>query len=192
MLDHVNVISWAIVYLLVIINGIKIRPERGEIMPRLPGCLNLAWELNAIAVSGGHYGHVLWAGLNIGIYVLNLSNIHGLKSKLRYFALTMALLGLFNLIFRLDDGMLISSFAINAVMSLIFVCKVKIIPQEGKISIAVLKLIGSAAAWVYYMPQSLAVFILGAIYILLDLFYLCCCFEEQNRRGSVKRRGDKR
>lgn len=189
MLDHVNIISWSILYLLIVILGAKNWTDRKSYMPHLPGSLNLGWELNALALTKGDmYGHVLWAGLNLLIYMLNVHCLTKKRWKLAYIIWTMFVGCVFRLIFQMEDGMLISSFAINAIMSAAFIWKAKTLPLEGKIPIAVLKLVGSAAAWIFYLSDSVAVLIFGAVFVLLDLYYLCYCLEERNRARKPKRK----
>ena len=41
-------------------------------MPLIAGSLNFAWEINALLLSRGFYGHVLWTGLDVLIVFHNV------------------------------------------------------------------------------------------------------------------------
>lgn len=50
-------------------------------MPLIAGSLNFAWEINALLLSRGFYGHVLWTGLDVLIVVHNVRFLEKGKRK---------------------------------------------------------------------------------------------------------------
>ena len=59
-------------------------------MPLIAGSLNFAWEINALLLSRGFYGHVLWAVLDIFIVIHNVRFLE--KSKRIKYMLFIAVL----------------------------------------------------------------------------------------------------
>lgn len=90
-------------------------------------------------------------------------------------------------IFKLPSGMLMSVFIIDLIMVVEYVGCVKHISNHGKLSIAVFKLLGDLFAWLFYCKQSIFVGIVGAVVLLLNLFYLAYCMEERSQ--AAKRKG---
>lgn len=50
-------------------------------MPLIAGSLNFAWEINALLLSRGFYGHVLWTGLDVLIVFHNVRFLEKGKRK---------------------------------------------------------------------------------------------------------------
>ena len=188
MLDHMQIIFWSITYLLIVGYGIKYRHERSLMMPLFCGSLNIAWELNAIISSKGFYGHFLWLSLDIIIFVINLFIIERRINRALYGAMTLALFISLWFVFSIPNGMLVSVFLIDLIMAIEYVLTVKRISVRGKIPIATFRLLGDFFAWLCYWEYSLFVAIVGAIVMLLNLFYLCYCLEESNRIKDLKRK----
>lgn len=72
--DTLQIAFWSLTYVTIIACGFKHSEERKPMMPYVAGGLNLAWELNALLLYH-HYGHIIWSGLDIMIFVLNLRNL---------------------------------------------------------------------------------------------------------------------
>lgn len=92
---------------------------------------------------------------------------------------------------RLDtDCFLISAFALDLIMAVEFVTCVKKIAPQGRILIALTKLLGDLFAWLCYMRNSTFVAIVGAVVFLLNTLYLVLCLDEtatppkKNKRKS--------
>lgn len=187
-LDNASLLFWTITYLIIVYNGIKFRQERKLMMPLVPSILNLSWEINAVIRSRGMIGHILWFVPDVLIGIINLYNLEGRK-RMIYIASAIAAFFLFLVIFNLPgEGMLISSFVIDFIMALIYVLQVKKISYHGKIAVAVCKLIGDFAAWLYYMNYSFVIRIIGPTVFCLNVFYLACCLELDKQNSRKKRR----
>lgn len=158
-------------------------------MPLLAGSLNFAWEINALFLSRGFYGHVLWAVLDIFIVIHNVRFLEKSK-RIKYLlfiaVLTFTLYG----IFRIPnvDGERISVFSIDLIMAVEYVLCAKQIALQGKISIGVLKLLGDLFAWLANMQNSVFVAVCGLIVLLLNLFYLAICLEQNSHNRKKVRR----
>lgn len=88
---------------------------------------------------------------------------------------------------KLPGGMLLSSYVIDLVIAVEYVARIRHISPPGKLPIAIFKLLGDLFAWLFYCKQSIFVGIVGAVVLLLNLFYLAYCMEE--RSYPAKRKG---
>lgn len=188
MLDHVQIILWSIAYVLIIYNEIKYRNEKACFMPLVSGCLNFAWEINAICFGGRSYAHWLWASLDTVIFLYNLWVIKNVYGKIKYSIALLGMICVLAYVFQIKNGMLISVFTIDLIMAADFVRSVRNISLHGKIPIAVAKLLGDAAAWLHYLSKSSVVTVIGIVVLLLNLYYLCYCLEERSRAGKLQRK----
>lgn len=157
--------------------------------PLLAGSLNFAWEVNALFLSNVFYGHVLWAVLDIFIIIHNVRFLEKSK-RIKYLlfiaVLTFAMYG----IFRIPniDGQKISSFLLDLIMAVEYVLYAKRIAPQGRISVGVLMFLGDLFAWLAYMQNSVFVTVCGLIVLLLKLFYLAICLEQNSHnRKKVQR-----
>lgn len=178
MFDVISVLAWGVTYLLIIFSCKKQEGTPKRAIPFLPPLLNLSWELVALIHSEAFWGHVVWFGLSILVFDSCLMTIKNLKKQFLYAAVFGPLAILFSLIFMLG-GMLISSFAINVVMSVCFWFDRKNLLPKRKISIAITKLVGTLAATIHYAPMSGIVGIMGAVILFFDIAYLMYCFYEK-------------
>ena len=101
MLDILQVILWAVTYVLICFYGIKYRNERKRMMPLFSGSLNIAWEINALVWSKGFWGHIIWLLLDVIIFSLNVSSIKKVMNKVFYGIITLVLAGIMAGIFRI-------------------------------------------------------------------------------------------
>lgn len=83
-------------------------------MPLIAGSLNFAWEINALLLSRGFYGYVLWTGLDVLIVVHNVRFLEKGKRKKYLLLIVVFILVLYGM-FRIPnvDGQRISVFAIE-------------------------------------------------------------------------------
>ena len=185
-LDTMSLILWSAVYIIILWNGIRSHGKMGLMIPLLACTFNLSWEVNAAVNSGGFWGHMAWFLLDVGVFLLNMNFVwrnakRPAKYTVIYFTVTILSMQLFHDIFRHENGMLISSFVINFIMSVMFIVLGKQIEMTGKIPIAAAKMIGTLCASIVCGKISLFLAVLGTIIFLVDLFYLACCMEEQSR-----------
>ncbi len=186
--DTLQIAFWSLTYVTIIACGFKHSEERKPMMPYVAGGLNLAWELNALLLYH-HYGHIIWSGLDIMIFVLNLRNLKRHEKHRQYIYIlyvTVAAATIYG-VFKLPSGMLISSYTLDLIMAIEYVVCAKEISVHGKLPIAIFKLLGDLFAWLFYCKQSIFVGIVGAVVLLLNLFYLAYCMEE--RSYPAKRKG---
>ena len=151
-------------------------------MPLIAGSLNFAWEINALLLSRGFYGHVLWTGLDVLIVFHNVRFLEKGKRKKYLLLIVVFILVLYGM-FRIPnvDGQRISVFAIDLIMAIEYVLCAKQIAPQGRISVGVLKLLGDLFAWLF-------VAVCGVIVLLLNLFYLAICLEQSSHsRKKVQR-----
>lgn len=157
-------------------------------MPLIAGSLNFAWEINALLLSRGFYGHVLWTGLDVLIVFIMFVFRKGKRKK--YLLLIVVFILVLYGMFRIPnvDGQRISVFAIDLIMAIEYVLCAKRIAPQGRISVGVLKLLGDLFAWLSNMQSSLFVAVCGVIVLLLNLFYLAICLEQSSHsRKKVQR-----
>ena len=190
MFNHLTVIFWTLAYLIIALCGIQDRKShRLLFMPLISGMLDIAWEINAILISKGFYGHVLWTALDIFIFFHNVCFLE--KSKRgKYLLLTVvSVIALYG-IFRIPDadGQRISSFLIDIIIAIEYVLCARQIARQGKISVGVLKLLGDLSAWLANMQSSVFVAVSGLIVVLLNLFYLAICLEQNSHSRKGARR----
>lgn len=116
MLNHLTVIFWTLAYVIIVLCGIQNRKSHLLLMPLIAGSLNFAWEINALLLSRGFYGHVLWTGLDVLIVVHNVRFLEKGKRKKYLLLIVVFILVLYGM-FRIPnvDGQRISVFAIDSV-----------------------------------------------------------------------------
>ena len=158
------------------------------LLPRLAGCLNLSWELNAQRISGLFYGHILWLTLNAVIFMLNVRSICGKWERFRYCGALVVFYFVMQMFFKIEGGMLVSSFILDFIVALEYAVFCKNFSSRGKIWVGLCRTIGDVAAWFFYMKDSCVAAIIGGAVLLLNLFYLAYCMEEscQKKRGGKK------
>lgn len=101
-------------------------------MPLIAGSLNFAWEINALLLSRGFYGHVLWTGLDVLIVFHNVRFLEKGKRKKYLLSIVVFILVLYGM-FRIPnvDGQRISVFAIDLIMAIEYVlCAKQIAPPR--------------------------------------------------------------
>lgn len=185
--DYLQIVFWSITYLLIIYNGFRYKDDNPQ-MPFIVGALNFAWETNALSVSHGFWGHIVW--LLLDTFIL-CQNIRRLKPRMRYVYISCVALSIAVLfvVFRSQeiDGMGISAFLIDLIIAVEYVVASKKISCHGKVSIAVTRFLGDAFAWIYYAKLSVFVRVVGICVFLLNLLYLCICMEHSSRKNKYRR-----
>ena len=195
--DILQAIFWALTYVLIICYGHRCRKSPAIFMPRLAGMLNFAWGISAFVYQWTTLGRLnlaclVWAILDIYVYAYNVRCLKKCSHRLLYVLLLPAFSALLYMMFhRLDtDCFLISAFALDLIMAVEFVTCVKKIAPQGRILIALTKLLGDLFAWLCYMRNSTFVAIVGAVVFLLNTLYLVLCLDEtatppkKNKRKS--------
>ncbi len=186
--DIFQILAWTATYILIIVHSFG---NRGLRMPLLAGAVNLVWETTAL-IQSPHWGHILWIVFDIIIFFFNINNISRRGCKASYIFSTVIAIVLTNSIaihfIAFENWMLLSSFLVDLMMATDYLLSARKIATQGKIAIAVVKLIGDIFAWLAYASQSRYVFVIGLIVLLLNMTYLCYCLEESAR---LQKKGSK-
>ena len=177
MFDVISILAWGITYILIVFSCKKQEGVPKRAIPLVPPLLNLSWELVALVHSQAFWGHIVWFGLSILVFDSCLMSITNLKKQLFYALLLGPIAILFSLIF-MYGGMLVSSFAINVIMSICYWMDRRNLLEKRKILIATTKCIGTLAATIHYAPYSTGVAIMGIVIVVFDLMYLVFCIRE--------------
>lgn len=187
MFDYLQIIFWSITYLLVIIAGIKGWGSKRISIPYLAVTLNLSWEICAIVVSGGYWGHIAWLGLDCIILFLGFSFLEKKSQKVRFLMKIVVFTIVLSAFFIPVNGMLLSSFAIDLIMAISFFINRKGLSPILKIPIAVTKLLGDVFAWIYYGPNNAIIMVIGIIVFMFNVYYLFYCIDEKLRNSRKSR-----
>lgn len=189
MLNHLTVACWTLAYVIIVLCGIQNKKSHLLFMPLIAGSLNFAWEINALLLSRGFYGHVLWTVLDVFIVFHNVHFLEKGKRKKYLLFIAVFILVIYG-VFRIPnvDGQRISVFAIDLIMAIEYLLCAKQIALQGRIYVGVLKLLGDLFAWLSNMQGSVFVAVCGLIVLLLNLFYLAICLEQSSHsRKKVQR-----
>ena len=188
MLDILTIVFWSLTYVLIVIAGFKSRNVKKVSMPYIAGVLNFSWEICALIVFRGNWGHVLWLLLDCVIVYFGFSYLGKVKQRLLYIiSIVVITIVLFH-IFKLPDGALISVFIIDLIMAIDFIVQSKALSSQFKVPIAITKLIGDLFAGIMCATSSILIAILAVLVFLCNLFYLCYCFEEQSKNMKAQKR----
>lgn len=99
-----------------------------------------------------------------------------------YISLLILAIAVFAILFRLDSGMMISSFVIDFMMAAIFIVDIKKLSSHLRTVIGITKFLGDAAAWIFYKNNSVVVNVLGVAVLVLNLFYIAYSMELSSRK----------
>lgn len=187
--DAAIIIFWSLAYACMVIYSFIYRKEKKPFMPLIAGALNFGWKIHALITSGGNWGHIAWLTLDCFILVYNLYILGDFKKRLSYAAAVAAcIIGLYGAFSITSfDGMLISSFVIDIIMAVEYVCTIKHISPRGRTIIGVFRLIGDLFAWLVNKGFSVIVFVIGAIVLLINLLYVAYCFELEKNNSRTHR-----
>lgn len=84
------------------------------------------------------------------------------------------------------DGMLISSFVIDIIMAVEYMCSIIHISPRGRTIIGIFRLLGDLFAW-FANKESTVVFVIGGVVLLINLFYVAYCFELEKNNSRTHR-----
>lgn len=169
-LDDIQVVFWSITYILSIVYALR---KKTHIIPHPAILCNLAWETVAL-LCHGMIGHIVWFSLDVVIAFLFLLRVrYSKKAKAAWIICLLFMIAVLWKVFRGSNGMLISVFAIDLLMAILFCLKLWR-DRSGSIlglCIAVTKLIGDLAAWCVYSHNSF-VYVTGIVVLICNIAYL--------------------
>lgn len=187
--DAAIIIFWSLAYACMVIYSFIYRKEKKPFMPLIAGALNFGWEIHALITSGGNWGTHCMADSRL--FHPCIQSIHSwrFQKRLSYAAAVAAcIIGLYGAFSITSfDGMLISSFVIDIIMAVEYVCTIKHISPRGRTIIGVFRLIGDLFAWLVNKGFSVIVFVIGAIVLLINLLYVAYCFELEKNNSRTHR-----
>lgn len=187
MADTAMILFWSLAYACMVIYSIIYRKEKKPFMPLIAGTLNFGWEIQAFITSGGLLGHIAWLTLDCFILVYNLYILGSFKKRLSYAAVVVAsIVGLYGFFLSSVNGMLISSFVIDIIMAVEYMCSIIHISPRGRTIIGIFRLLGDLFAW-FANKESTVVFVIGAVVLLINLFYVAYCFELEKNNSRTHR-----
>ena len=190
-------IFWALTYLLIVIGGFRYKSDNKFFMPIVAGALNFAWEIHALRISGGYWVHIVWLALDCIILFQNMGFLSTFRKRLLYGSCVIASIVLIYGVFSVNsfDGMLISSFVIDIIMAIEYVVVIKRISPRLLILIGVCRTLGDLFAWISNLRHSSFVAVIGALVLLVNLFYICYAIDILNyvkqKSSSKKPRKDR-
>ena len=189
--DFVTLVFWSAAYSCIVYCAIKWRAEPCALyMPLISGCLNIAWEINAVIQSQGFWGHLVWLALDAVILLFNLRYLRNMIYIALYALAIVFVASVLKVLFRQTgmDWMLLSSFLIDLIMAIEFLLRAKVISLHGKALIATLKMVGDIGACMANLSSATYVLWVGIAVFITNLIYLCFCMEEQSRYGHKQKR----
>lgn len=190
--NYLQLFFWSLAYIMIIKTGIKNKKNEKMPIPTLPIILNLGWETVAVLKDIVHYipqnileviGRVVWLLLDIIILMIYCYKKIIVQKKMSSAFFTVFVYMLvciaYTYIFRLNYGMLISSFIIDLIMAFEFYLMRNTLEKDNKTLIAILKLCGDVFAWFYYSHDFILIFMIGLAVFTLNLFYLIQTIKEK-------------
>lgn len=196
MFDALSIIFWTFAYVLAIISLFLKENPKGHKMPPIPFpsiVLNLTWEFTAMCLYH-HWGQILWFIVDLIIAYCSYDIIKERKNKFLYLISIAVSAVAFRFIFKLNYGMLYSSFAIDLIMALLFLIQVKQMSFKMRIPIACTKLLGDLSALIYYANQSKLVLATGVLVLVINISYLLISIHlvkslpQKNNGKKIRRR----
>lgn len=193
MADTAMALFWSLAYACMVVYSFIYRKEKKPFMPLIAGTLSFGWEVQAFITSGGYWGHIAWLTLDCFILVYNLYILGSFKKRLSYAAVVVASIvgfyGVFSITFF--DGMLISSFVIDIIIAVQYMCSIIHISPRGRTIIGIFRLLGDLFAW-FANKEPTVVFVIGAVVLLINLLYVAYCFELEKEGAQAKATQKKR
>lgn len=178
---------WSLAYACMVIYSFIFRSEKKPFMPLISGALNFGWEIHALITSGGYWGQIVWLTLDCFILTYNLYILESLKKKILYVAVVLSCIAGLHGVFSITafDGMLISSFVIDIIMAIEYICAIQHISLKGRTLIGIFRLLGDLFAWIANRRLSVAVFVIGSTVLLINLFYVVYSFELEGKATEI-------
>lgn len=192
MIRHLGSILWILTYVLIAVGGFRTKDENRVLMPLISGALNFAWEINALITSGGFWVHIAWLALDCIILFQNIRILfNNKKNGLIYIYILFVIVSivLLYLLFNTAtafDGMLISSYALDFLISLEYLLCIKKISPYWLTLIGVCRFLGDLFTWIVYINSAMFVTIIGVIIFITNLFYIFYSIELTNYRNKRK------
>lgn len=184
MTDILQVLFWFITYVLIVAAGVCGKDEKKVSMPYAAGVLNLGWEACALQQSSGLWGHILWLGMDLAIVYIGFTRLSSTKQKVYYAASIYMTILILAYVFSLENGMLLSAFAIDLVLAIAFLLDRKKLSDKLKRWIAVTKLLGDGFAGLYYGPKQPVVAVLAVLILVCNVIYLFSCFRNPGTQNT--------
>lgn len=184
-LDDIQIVLWSMTYLMSIFMLKKYREKKECVIPLNSVGINFAWEINAIIISRGFWGHILWLLFDSIILFYSFRTIGKSRKRKNAYVKVLICIGIFFVIFRIHSGgMLASSFVINFIMSALFFMKRDSLLSNGKCMVAFTKMIGTLAATIYYQRIVHLIGLLGFIILVIDFLYFCSCVKSKYNKSN--------
>ena len=172
--DILQALFWALTYVLIIFVGIRYHKEFLPSMPLFSCLLNFSWEIIALVSCFPVWIHILWTGLDIIIFILNIQYLFKLKPLygILYAAGLIVLLFGLSYVFVLERGMVISCFIIDLLMAIDYIVNIRRLSTHFRTTIGITKLIGDCFAWLAYKDVSIYITIIGIAVLIINIMYV--------------------
>ena len=172
--DILQALFWALTYVLIIFVGIRYHKEFLPSMPLFSCLLNFSWEIIALVYCFPVWIHILWTGLDIIIFILNIQYLFKLKPLygILYAAGLIVLLFGLSYVFVLERGMVISCFIIDLLMAIDYIVNIRRLSTHFRTTIGITKLIGDCFAWLAYKDVSIYITIIGIAVLIINIMYV--------------------
>lgn len=169
---------WTLTYVLIIIASYKSRRISMVSMPYIAGILNLAWESCALISTPTFWGYYPWIVLDVIIAYIGYRFLSSKKDKYKY-TITIILSTIFLHLLTLlwESTLIISVYAIDLIMAILYILQLRSISPKLRITIAITRLLGDLFAAVEVLqsplkelyPLVIIVFILNCIYLVMTI-----------------------
>lgn len=192
MLDYLQAGFWSLTYIFLIVYAVKFKMHG---IPLVAICLNFAWETVALANSliyirsiGPLVVHIAWLSLDLIIVALYLFHEKNSPKKQKlifvsgYIGSTLLLVLLFKC-----GYMLLSCFCIDLIMAidfLLFLYSHRVCKHWISYLIAIAKLLGDMAAWLFYRNEP-GINTIGILVLICNISYLVILLGKKgNEKGK--------
>lgn len=187
MLDYLQAFFWSLTYIFLIIYALVFKRHG---IPLIAICLNFAWETIALAgsilfmrISGPMIIHISWFTLDFVIITLYLFKEKNSPEKTKKAFISAYLIFIIFFIILFKNGyMLISSFCIDLIMAIAFLCFVlfqHVRKHWISYTIAVTKLLGDIMAWQFYKEYP-GINSIGILVLICNIAYLLILLCKKN------------
>ena len=188
MLDLLPVLFWSITYVFSIIAAFQSRSSKKVPIPLVAVLFNFSWEICALIISRGFWGHALWLALDCVIVYFCFCSLKTVKQKVFYGIMIVTVTVALFYIFKIPDGMLMSVFIIDLGMAIVFIVQARSLSYQLKIPIAITKLLGDVFAGILCGQDSIFIAVIAILVFLCNLFYLCYCIEEYDQASKKRKK----
>ena len=177
---------WTLTYALIIIAGYNSRRIGMVSMPYIAGILNLVWETCAVISNPTFWGYYPWIVLDLIIAYIGYRFLPSKKDKCKYIiVIIMSTVFLYFLTVLWDSTLIISVYAIDFVMAILYIFQYRSISPKLRITIAITRLLGDLFAAVEVLQSPLkALYPLVIIVFIINCIYLVMTILEKTRDQS--------